>query len=122
MNKIIKIMVVDDSLIVRNILRETFDFEGFKVVAEAINGADAIQKYNQYHPDIVTMDLIMPVMNGLEASEKILKQHPNAKIVIVSAVEDKEIIDEAIKLGVKDFIIKPFDLIELRNKIKKIAF
>ena len=121
MNKIINIMLVDDSLIVRNVLREVFEEKDFKIVAESSNGADAVKKYNIHKPDVITMDLIMPIMDGLEASENILKEHPNAKIIIVSAVEDEEIINKALKLGVKDFVIKPFDLNELKEKVKKIA-
>lgn len=114
-----KIMIVDDSLVIRINLRKLFEKNGYEVVAEAVNGQDAIEKYLQFRPDVVTMDITMPVMDGIEALEHIKKADSNACIVMISALGQEIKIIEAIKKGARHYIVKPF---KEEDIIKKINF
>ena len=112
-------MIVDDSLLLRNIIRNELSFEGYEIVAEAKDGKEAIEHYKNHKPDLVTMDITMDGMNGLDAAEYILKQDPKAKIIMVSALGEDEVMSKAVKMGVKDFIVKPFTPDRLLNAVKK---
>ena len=101
-------MIVDDAAVMRIRLRDILESK-YKVVAEASNGQEALDLYDQYEPDFVTLDITMPQLNGIEALERLLSAHPEAKVVIVSAVGQKRMVFDAISKGAKDFIIKPFD-------------
>ncbi len=101
-------IIVDDASIMRMRLREILEKE-FSIVAEASNGEEALQVYNEHAPDFLTLDITMPHMNGLQALKGILSSHPEARVVIVSAVGQKQGVFEAHELGAKDFIVKPFD-------------
>ncbi len=114
-----KILIVDDSLLLRNIIKNELSFQGYEIVAEAKDGEEAIDKYDSHRPDLVTMDITMDGMNGLEAAERILKKDPAAKIIMVTALGEDEVMSKAIKLGVKDFIVKPFTPERLINAVKK---
>lgn len=103
-----KIMVVDDAAFMRMMLSNMLTKMGHEVVAEADNGKSAIEAYEKNSPDIVTMDITMPHMNGIEAVKGIIAKDPGAKIVMVSAMGQKEMVIEAVKAGAKDFIVKPF--------------
>lgn len=103
-----KIMVVDDAAFLRAMLRDILVKAGHEVVYEAENGREAIDKYKAYRPDLVTMDITMPVMEGLEAVKEIRKLDPTANIVMCSAMGQKNLVIEAIQSGAKDFIVKPF--------------
>ncbi|MCL2226211.1 MAG: response regulator [Oscillospiraceae bacterium] len=102
-------MIVDDSKFMRRMMREIAARNGFTVVAEAENGRVAISKYDELKPDIVTMDVTMSEMNGLEALAAILEKHPDAKIVMVSSMSQEIIVREAIVLGARGFIVKPYE-------------
>lgn len=101
-------MIVDDATVMRIRLRDILETR-YKVVAEASNGQEALDLYDQYEPDFVTLDITMPQLNGIEALERLIATHPEAKVVIVSAVGQKRMVFDAISKGAKDFIIKPFD-------------
>jgi len=81
---------------------------GFEIIGEAKNGKEAVQLYNELQPDLVTMDVTMPVMSGLDAVKQIIPEHPDAKIIMITAMGQQRIIVEAIESGAKDFITKPF--------------
>jgi two-component system chemotaxis response regulator CheY len=102
-----KIMVVDDTTFIRNILKDIFRSSGYEVVAEASDGAEAVHLYRQLKPDLVTLDLTLPGVNGLQAMKEIKAFDPKAKIVICSAVSQQQMVIEAIEAGAKDFIVKP---------------
>ena len=104
----IKIMIVDDSVIIRQRLKELFKKRGFDVVAEVESGEKAIIKFKEHKPDIVTMDISMPGMSGIEAVEKLIKIDPNVKIIMLTAMGERTIVFKAIKLGAVNFIVKPF--------------
>jgi two-component system chemotaxis response regulator CheY len=101
-------MIVDDAAVMRIRLRDILETR-YKVVAEAANGREAINLYDSYRPDFVTLDITMPQLNGIEALEEMVTRFPDAKVVIVSAVGQKQMVFQAIARGAKDFIIKPFE-------------
>ncbi|BBI31678.1 response regulator [Cohnella abietis] len=103
-----KIMVVDDAAFLRAMLKDILVSAGHEVVFEATNGQEAVDKYKTIRPDLVTMDITMPVMEGVEAVKEIRKMDPKANIVMCSAMGQRNLIIDAIKSGAKDFIIKPF--------------
>jgi two-component system chemotaxis response regulator CheY len=105
------IMIVDDAMFVRKLLKDIFIKYGHQVVAEACDAKEAILLYQKHKPDLVTMDIIMPEkegLNGIGAVKKIMKDYPNAKILMISAMGQQELVVEAIQAGAKDFIVKPF--------------
>lgn len=103
-----RILVVDDSMFMRGMLRGILEDGGFSVIGEAENGMDALQKYVELKPDLVTMDITMPDMTGLEAVKAIRQVDGDAKIIMCSAMGQNAMVMEAIKNGALDFIIKPF--------------
>ncbi len=114
-----KVLVVDDASFMRLNLKNILESEGFEIIGEATNGVEAIQQYKAENPDIVTMDITMPEMDGLVATEKILEFDPNARIVVVSAMGQESYIKKAIMKGAKNFIVKPFKkdkIIDTMNK------
>ncbi len=102
------VLIVDDALFMRTVLKDILTKNGYEVVGEATNGYEAIEKYNELHPDITTMDITMPELDGIEALKKIMEINQNAKIIMCSAMGQQGIVVEAIKQGAIDFIIKPF--------------
>ena len=109
----IKVLIVDDAMFMRNMIAEIFTGkkygdEDFEVVAEAENGLEAVDKYNEHKPDIVTMDIVMPEMTGIEALKEIIDNDPSASVVMCSALGQDSLVMEALDAGAKDFIVKPF--------------
>jgi len=100
-------MVVDDAAFMRLMIRNILEEAGHTVVCEAENGLEAVEKYRQYHPDLVTLDITMPVMEGIEALKQIRRYDPYAVVIMCSAMGQKPMVIEAIKMGAKDFIVKP---------------
>ena len=118
-----KILIVDDSKFMRLTLKNLIEksFAGVhEVVGEAGTAAEAVEKFLQLKPDLVTMDIIMPVESGLEAVNKIVAHSPTAKIIMVSAMGQEKIVEEAIALGAKSFVIKPVKTEELIKAIEKV--
>ena len=115
----LKGLIVDDAAIMRVRLREILEPE-FKVIAEAENGNEALSRYEELKPDFVTLDITMPQMNGLAALKSLLAADPNARVVIVSAVGQKQIVFDAISMGAKDFIIKPFEPDRVMKSIRRL--
>ncbi len=116
-----KVLIVDDSLLLRNIIKNQLSAQGFEIVGEAKNGEEAVELYSQTSPDLVTMDITMDGMNGLDAAKAILTSDAAANIIMVSALGEDEIMSQAIKIGVKDFIVKPFVPERLISAVKKVA-
>ncbi len=104
-----RLLIVDDALIMRMKIRELAVRAGWDVVAEGNNGMAAVSLYQEHQPDLVTLDMVMPEMDGLEALKAIRTVNPEAHVVMVSAVNQKDKLRECIAAGASDFIVKPFD-------------
>ncbi|HHY73370.1 MAG TPA: response regulator [Bacillus bacterium] len=104
-----RILIVDDAKFMRMTLTNILQKGNHDVVGEAENGRNGIEKYKEFQPDIVTMDITMPEMTGIEAVKQIKAFDPNAKIIMCSAMGQQKLVVEAIESGAKDFIVKPFD-------------
>lgn len=103
-----RILIVDDAAFMRMMIKDILSKNGYEVVGEAENGAVAVEKYAEFKPDLVTMDITMPEMDGIEALKKIKQSDPSARIVMCSAMGQQAMVVEAIQSGAKDFIVKPF--------------
>ena len=103
-----RVLIVDDAAFMRMMLRDILAKNGFEVVGEADNGKVAVQMYNELKPDVVTMDITMPEMDGIAAVKEIKAGDPSAKVVMVSAMGQQAMVIEAIRSGAADFIVKPF--------------
>jgi two-component system, chemotaxis family, chemotaxis protein CheY len=104
-----RLLVVDDALFMRKLICGVAAEAGWQVIGEAGNGVEAISLYQQHRPDLVTMDLVMPVMGGLEALRQIRAIDPGAKVVVVTALDQKQSLMDSIRDGAIDFIVKPFE-------------
>ncbi len=114
-------MVVDDSNIIRNRIQRAYNADNFMLVASANNGVDAVEKFNTHNPDVVTMDLTMPQMDGLECIEQLVKINPDVRILVVSALSDKSTGIEALSLGASGFLCKPFSDDELMEALHELV-
>ncbi len=103
-----KVLVVDDAAFMRVTIKNMLAKNGFEIVGEAENGAIAVQKVSELQPDIVTLDITMPEMNGLEALKEIMKTRPQTNVVMVSALGQEAMVKEAVLSGAKGFVVKPF--------------
>jgi len=103
------LLIVDDAMIMRLRIREIAIQAGWEVVGEAADGNQAVEMFRSLQPDLVTMDIVMPSMDGVEALRTIRSEAPNARVCMVSAVNQREKLAECIRLGAIDFIVKPFD-------------
>ncbi len=105
-----KILIVDDALIMRMMLKDILTVSGgYEICGEAADGFEAIEKFKELKPDLVTMDIIMPKCTGIEALKEIIKLDKNARVIVITAIDQREALMDAIKSGAKDFIVKPFD-------------
>ena len=114
-----RVLVVDDANFMRMIVKDTLTPRGFQICGEATNGAEAVAKYQQLKPDLVTMDITMKVKDGLEAAREILAADPNARIVMVTALGQEKMLVDSFKIGVKDFVVKPFEPERLISAVNK---
>ena len=115
-----RVLIVDDALFMRTMLRNIFVESGFEVVGEAGNGNDAVEKYRVLGPDLTTMDIVMPEKNGIEALKVIMAIDPRARVVMCSALGQESLIIEALEAGARDFIVKPFKpakVVEVAQKV-----
>jgi two-component system, chemotaxis family, chemotaxis protein CheY len=118
-----KVLIVDDAAFMRMAIKKILEKNGFEVIGEAENGERGVQKYKESKPDIVTMDMTMPEMTGIEALKAIREFDPKAKVVMVSAMGQEVFIREAVIQGAKSFIVKPFKedhVVRTLNKILEI--
>jgi len=118
--KKVRILLVDDSTYVRTVLGSIIAEAGFEVADEAADGEEAIRKYMNLKPDLVLMDVIMEPMNGMEATKAILNKDPEAKILMVTVLEDRGLFADLMKIGAKGYIMKPFSKDKIAKKIKEI--
>jgi len=118
---LIKVLIVDDAAFMRMAIRKVLEKNGFEVVAEAENGEVGIEKYMQHKPDVVTMDITMPEMSGIEALKQIRKYDTAAKVVMVSAMGQEALVREAILSGAKSFVVKPYKEDHIVQTLSSIA-
>ena len=116
-----RLLVVDDALFMRKRIATIAEDAGWEIAGEASNGEEAIAVYQKEQPDLVTMDIVMPVLDGVSALKQIMLQDPGARVVMVSAVNQKPKLAECIQAGAVDFIVKPFDKETLRRFFEKSA-
>ena len=112
------VLVVDDAAFMRMMIRDILSKEGY-VIHEAVNGRDAIEKYAEVHPDLVTMDITMPEMGGIDALREIRDADPAARVLMVSAMGQQRMIVEALEAGAMDFLVKPFQPTKVLETVKK---
>ena len=103
-----KILVVDDAAFMRKVIRDTLTKNGYTDIYEAVDGANAVERYDELHPDLVLMDITMPNMDGLEALKAIRAKDSNANVVMCTAMGQEAMVVEAVQAGTNDFIVKPF--------------
>ena len=115
-----RVLVVDDAIFMRNIIKDIFASGGFEVVGEAANGLEAVAKFKELKPDLTTMDLVMPFKNGIEATRENLKVDGKAVVVMCSALGQEAMVMEAIEAGAVDFIVKPPRAEDVLAVVKKV--
>lgn len=114
------VLIVDDAAFMRMMIKNILTEAGYEVVGEAENGKQAVEKYNEFKPDLVTMDITMPEMDGITAVKEIISTDSSANIIMCSAMGQQAMVIEAIQTGAKDFIVKPFKnerVLEAVNKV-----
>jgi two-component system chemotaxis response regulator CheY len=114
------LLVTDDAMIIRQIIKDMATNAGWEVVGEASNGQEAIDRYRELRPDAVTLDLVMPEHDGLHALHGIMEFDPKAKVLVVSALEQRGVLKNAFKAGAADFISKPFDKRSLQATLNQL--
>jgi two-component system chemotaxis response regulator CheY len=114
-----RILIVDDAAFMRMMIRDILTKNGYEVVGEAQDGAQAVERYKELRPDLVTMDITMPEMDGIQALKEIKKIDAGAKVIMCSAMGQQAMVIDAIQAGAKDFIVKPFQADRVIEAIKK---
>ena len=114
------VLVVDDAAFMRVTIKNMLEKNGYAVVGEAENGKVAVQKYNELKPDVVTMDITMPEMDGLAALKTIMQLNPQAQIVMMTAMGQQGMVKDAVMAGAKGFIVKPFKEETVLSALKKL--
>lgn len=115
------VLITDDTAFMRMTLKNVIEKNGYKVVGEAGDGEEAIALYQELQPDMVTMDITMPKMDGITAIKEIIKVDPGARIIVCSAMGQKPMVIEALNAGAKDFLVKPFDAQRVVESLRKIS-
>ncbi len=114
------VLIVDDAQFMRTMLGKLIEEEGHEIADEAVNGKEAVAKYKESKPDLVTMDITMPEMDGIEATKAIVAEDPDAKVIVCSAMGQKPMVIEALQAGAKDFIVKPIKPEKVKDALNNI--
>jgi two-component system chemotaxis response regulator CheY len=115
-----RVLICDDAIFMRSMIRNILTGAGFDVVGEAENGVQAVDRYHELLPDLVTMDIVMPEMGGIDATREIVRMHPEAKVLICSAIGQQTLVIEAIQAGARDFVVKPFQPSHVLEAIQRV--
>jgi len=115
-----RVLVCDDAIFMRTMISDILSGAGYDVVGEAETGVQAIDRYKELKPDLVTMDIVMPDMGGIDAVREIVKGDPNAKILMCSAMGQQALVVEAIQAGAKDFVVKPFQPSRVLEAVQRV--
>jgi two-component system chemotaxis response regulator CheY len=114
------VLICDDAIFMRTMIGDILTQAGFRIVGEAENGVQAVQRYRELRPDIVTMDIVMPEMGGIDAVREILAEDPSAKVLMCSAMGQQALVIEAIQAGARDFVVKPFQPSRVLEAIQRV--
>lgn len=114
-----RVLVVDDAAFMRMMIKDILSKNGYEIVGEAENGLKALEKYQELKPDLTTMDITMPEMDGITAVKEIKKIDPGAKVIMCSAMGQQAMVIEAIQSGARDFIVKPFQPDRVLEAVRK---
>ena len=114
------VLICDDAIFMRTMIGDILTQAGFQVVGEAENGIQAVEKYRELRPDLVTMDIVMPEMGGIDAVREIVKDDPGAKILMCSAMGQQALVIEAIQAGARDFVVKPFQPSRVLEAVQRV--
>ena len=114
------VLICDDAIFMRTMIGDILRQAGFQVVGEAENGQQAIDKYRTLRPDFVTMDIVMPEMGGIDAVKEIIREDPQAKILMCSAMGQQALVIEAIQAGARDFVVKPFQPSRVLEAVQRV--
>jgi two-component system, chemotaxis family, chemotaxis protein CheY len=115
-----RVLVVDDAIFMRNMLKDIFNDDQFEIVGEAANGVEAVEKFKELRPDLTTMDIVMPFKSGIEATKEILAIEKSAVVVMCSALGQESLVMEAIEAGAADFVVKPFKPDDVHRVVQKV--
>ena len=115
-----KILVVDDARVIRMVIKQILTRHGFLVAGEAGNGREALEKYKELRPDAVTMDIIMPEMDGIQGLKEIIAFDKQAKVIMISAIDQRDSLTDAIRNGAADYVVKPFEDDRMVSALKNI--
>ncbi len=115
-----RVLIVDDALFMRNLLRDVFTGAGWEVAGEAADGHEALQRYLELKPDLVTLDIVMPQRSGIEALQDIMGADPEARVIMCSALGQESMVMEAIQNGARDFIVKPFQQEQVLETVARV--
>lgn len=115
-----KVLIVDDASYMREMIKETVIKNGYEVVGEAEDGKEALGRFRELNPDIVTMDIVMREKSGIDAVKEVVKEFPSAKIIVISAMGQQAMVVEAIQAGAKGFVMKPFKAEVLLEEMKRV--
>jgi len=115
-----RVLVCDDAIFMRTMISDILSGAGYEVVGEAETGVQAIERFKALKPDLVTMDIVMPDMGGIEAVREIVKASPEAKILMCSAMGQQALVVEAIQAGAKDFVVKPFQPARVLEAVQRV--
>ncbi len=114
------VLVCDDAIFMRTMIGDILTQAGYEVVGEAETGAQAVEKYTELGPDLVTMDIVMPDMGGIDAVREIVQKDPDARILMCSAMGQQALVVEAIQAGAKDFVVKPFQPSRVLEAVQRV--
>jgi two-component system chemotaxis response regulator CheY len=115
-----RVLIVDDAIFMRNMIKDIFRDDEFEIVGEAANGVEAVEKFKELKPDLVTMDIVMPFKSGIEATREIISIDRSAVIVMCSALGQESLVMEAIEAGAADFVVKPFKPEDVQRVVQKV--
>ncbi len=115
-----RVLIADDASFMRQMIRESIEADDFEVIGEASDGVEAVDRFKELQPDIVTMDIVMPRRSGIDAVRKILKLDPGARVVMCSALGQESLVAEALQAGASDFIVKPFKPDSVLETLRKV--
>ncbi len=115
-----RVLVCDDAIFMRTMISDILSGAGYDVVGEAETGVQAIERYRDLKPDLVTMDIVMPDMGGIDAVREIIRHDPDAKVLMCSAMGQQALVVEAIQAGAKDFVVKPFQPSRVLEAVQRV--